>query len=298
MRNKFYILLCTAWSGSFGFNHLYACATCLCGDPTLTFMGTEKPFPNRLRIATELSYRSEQVGIEGINHRDIEELRLQVGLAYTLSERLSLAVRWPWVHKQLHEVNLAHSDTHHLGDAEISAKFFAYQDRQMRPRHLAGFLGGIRLPTATEQSAQGQTLDLDVQAGAGNWLIHGGGWYGQYRYPWFFHASSVVREAINNGFQEFSEGTAVLTTLLAQYAYSPHFAVQGGLDSRWSQKHRYAGESDPNSGGWIVFFTPGVVLHLAEDLLLNLSIQWPLVKQLHGQHQEETTFQIGLVYDF
>jgi hypothetical protein len=90
----------------------------------------------------------------------------------------------------------------------------------------------------------------------------------------------------------------VVTTLLAQYAYSPHLALQLGLDTRWSQKHRYAGDSDPDSGGWIGFLTPGVVINVAEDLLFNLSVQLPVIKQLNGDHEEETTFQIGLVYDF
>lgn len=298
MLNKSHILLLTGWCGCVGVNNLHACATCMCGDPTLTLMGSEKPFPKRLRLATDFSYRSENVGTKGVNARDLEESRLNLGLAYALNEHLSVALRLPLVRKQLHEVNLAHAETNSLGDAEISAKFFAYQDRQTRPQHLAGFLGGVRLPTASEQFDHGRPLDVDVQPGAGNWLLHGGVWYGQYHYPWFFYASSVARYALNDGFQEFSEGTAVVTTLLAQYAYSHHLALQWGLDTRWSQKHRYAGDSDPDSGGWIGFVTPGVVINVAEDLLFNLSVQLPVIKQLNGDHEEETTFQIGLVYDF
>jgi len=297
MLNKFYgLFLLSVWSSP---QSLSACATCMCGDPTLTLMGTEKPFPHRLRFASDFSYRTENVGIDRVNYREIEEHRLNLGLTYSLSERLSLAVRLPLVRKQLIEVSLAQSETKQWGDAEFSLKFFGYQDRPTQPKYMAGLLGGLRVPTASEQADdRGRTLDIDVQPGAGNWVVNGGVWYGQYQFPWFFYASSVVRYALNDGFQEFSEGTAVLTTLLSQYAHSPNLAFQLGLDTRWSEKHQYSGKADPDSGGFIGFITPGIVINLAEDLLFNISIQLPIVESLNGNHEEETTFQIGFVYDF
>ncbi len=296
MSNKLYLLLLIGLLNSP--QSLLACATCVCGDPTLTLMGTEKPFPNRLRFATDFSYRTENIGIEQVNYREIEEYRLNLGLTYTLTERLSLAVRIPLVRKQLTEVNLAQSETNQLGDAEFSLKFFGYQDRPTQPRVMAGLLGGLRVPTASEQTDQGRTLDIDVQPGAGNWIASGGAWYGQYQFPWFFYGSSVIRYALNDGFQEFSEGTAILTTLLSQYAYSPKLAFQLGFDTRWSEKHEYSGQADPDSGGFIGFITPGIVVNLAEDLLLNMAVQLPVIDHLNGDHEEEITFQIGFVYDF
>jgi hypothetical protein len=261
-------------------------------------MGTEKPFPNRLRFASDFSYRTENIGVEQVNKREIEEYRLNLGLTYTFNEQWSLAIRLPFVRKQLTEVNLARSETQQLGDAEISLKFFGYQDRPTQPKSMMGLLGGLRVPTASEQYDQERPLDIDVQPGAGNWIVSGGVWSGQYQFPWFFYGSSVVRYALNEGFQEFSEGTAIVTTLLAQYAYSPNLAFQLGLDTRWSKKHHYSGEEDPNSGGFIGFVTPGIIIHLAEDLLLHFTVQVPTIENLNGDHEEETTFQMGFVYDF
>jgi hypothetical protein len=299
MLNKFQLLLLMAlFINSVSINHLYACATCICGDPTLTLMGTEKPFPNRLRLSTDFSYRGENIGIKGLNYREVEESRLNLGLSYSPNRQLSVAARLPLVRKQLTHVNLAQSETTNLGDVEFSLKYFGYQEREIQPKHMAGLLGGLRIPTASEQEEQGQPLDIDVQPGAGNWLINGGAWYGHYRFPWFLYASSVVRYALDEGFQNFSEGTAVVTTLQAQYAYNYQLAFFVGLDTRWSEKHQYDGQSDPDSGGFIGFLTPGLVVNLAEDLLFNVSIQWPAIENLHGNHEEEATFQIGVVYDF
>ena len=39
-----------------------ACATCGCGDPTLTLMGAGQPFSGRLRLGAELRYRWDELG--------------------------------------------------------------------------------------------------------------------------------------------------------------------------------------------------------------------------------------------
>ncbi|MFP2933934.1 hypothetical protein ACLESO_54180, partial [Pyxidicoccus sp. 3LG] len=43
----------------------WACATCACGDPTLTSMGAEQPFSGRLRLSSTLRAWGHTVGREG-----------------------------------------------------------------------------------------------------------------------------------------------------------------------------------------------------------------------------------------
>ncbi len=53
-----------------------ACSTCMVGDPTLSLMGLEKPFTNRLRISVDYLSRSEKLGLDGFNQKTIDEQRL------------------------------------------------------------------------------------------------------------------------------------------------------------------------------------------------------------------------------
>jgi hypothetical protein len=52
----------------------WACAMCGCGDPTLTTMGAEQPFAGRLRLSSELRYRSDAIG-DAPERTQIEEVR-------------------------------------------------------------------------------------------------------------------------------------------------------------------------------------------------------------------------------
>jgi hypothetical protein len=74
-------------------------------------------------------------------------------------------------------------------------------------------------------------------------------------------------------------------------------AFQLGLDSRWSERHRYDGVADKDSGGFIGFLAAGIVINLAEDLLLTMTVQHPTIKHLNGDHEEQRIFRLGLVYD-
>jgi hypothetical protein len=58
-----------------------ACASCGCGDPTLTTLGTTKPFAGRLRAALQLAYRTDAVGREGLNRVELREARLDASVA-------------------------------------------------------------------------------------------------------------------------------------------------------------------------------------------------------------------------
>ena len=63
-----------------------ACATCLCGDPTLTTMGSEKPFAGRLRASVEYLTRSEITGDPQTSEHKIEEQRYTFSISYALNE--------------------------------------------------------------------------------------------------------------------------------------------------------------------------------------------------------------------
>lgn len=275
-------------------NNLWACSSCLSGDPTLTLMGTEKGYKGRFRMGLDILTRSEEVGIQGFNLKELEETRFTLGLAYSFSERITLSARIPYLSKKLTLPNLSEQKADGLGDIEINTKFFFYNEKDHRHKHLYGFSLGARLPTASEQ----ENLDIDVQLGTGSFIPTIGAWYGYYNYPWFFYTSANFHITANEGFQDFKAGNALVNTFQVQYAFNPKFALSLALDTRYSVKDKYANVKDDDSGGLIGFLTPGLVFNIKEDLIFNAVIQIPVIDNLNGEHEEKAVYQLGIVYDF
>ncbi|ALG66945.2 hypothetical protein [Beggiatoa leptomitoformis] len=294
---RFYGLLCVLlglWSSS----PVFACSTCMAGDPTLSLMGTEKAYTGRLRLSADYLYRQERIGIAGFNQTELTEQRLTLGVSYAWNEILNLAIRLPLVDKQLQYANLATQESHALGDIEISAKLTLNTDDANAHRTLWGLIAGLRLPTAPEQTDNaGHSLDIDVQTGTGAVVPQLGVWYGYYAFPYFFYGSAVVHHAFK-GFNEFSAGQALVLTFAGQYALNHSLALQMGIDARWSEKNQFADVSDADSGGFIAFFSPKLIYTVTSDMILNAGVQIPVIKQLNGEQEEESILQVGVVYDF
>ena len=290
---KYVILIATAL---LVFENATACSTCMVGDPTQSLMGAEKPFTDRIRISVDYLTRSEELGQEGFNGKTIDEQRLSLNLAYAPNTRWMFGVTLPYVDRQLDNFNLADQSVTALGDLTVSAKSF-WQENESFQRHMYGFLGGIKFGTASEEKdSQGLALDFDVQPGQGADVVNAGLWYAHFRYPYLFYSSASYHVA-NEGFQNFQAGDALTFNATVQYAISQKFAWYLGAESRSSDPDQFDGIEDPDSGGTILFLTPGFVYTLRQDLLLNAVFKYPAIEELDGDHEETAIFSIGITYD-
>ncbi|MEW6777624.1 MAG: hypothetical protein AB1405_15105, partial [Bdellovibrionota bacterium] len=274
-----------------------ACSTCRCGDPTLTLQGMEKPYENRIRLSTEILYRTETFGTAGVDEEEITEGRLHVGVAWTPSEYFSLGFLLPVVTKELEETSGARDEGTGLGDVEFSGKIYLFRDSPASPRHMAGILAGLRVPSAPEVESGGVPLTVDAQPGQGQWVPSAGAWYGYYNFPFLAYASVQGLFPSGTGFEQLDAGEALVGTLTGQYAFNYKFAVQLGLDSRWTQKNEFGGTPDPDSGGSLLALAPGVTWSPVEDLLVSVSGQIPVAKNLNGEQDEGPSVLGGIIYD-
>lgn len=275
-----------------------SCATCLCGDPTLTTMGAEKPFSGRLRLSLDYLDRSEVTGTRGVDQTTLDEQRSTLGISYWPAEKWALGVRIPWTSKQLTESNLSKTNTDAIGDIDLDLRYYLWQDQAHRPRHLIGLQGGLRIPTADEETLAGTPLDTDVQPGGGLWLASAGLWHGFFNFPWMVYTSVQLNTALDKGYGDFDYGSSLKLSSTVQYAVNYNFAVRLGADLRWSGKNEYDSVVDLNSGGFIAFLSPGVVINLAPDWILHGTIQTPVIDQLNGEQEENNLYRIGVTYDF
>ena len=275
-----------------------ACATCLCGDPTLTTMGTEKPFAGRMRVGVEYLNRGETVGEAGVSEHVIEEERLTYNFSYSFNAQWIVAASLPLVTKTVDRFDLTHEQASGVGDVDLSARWFIGGDTPFPVRELWGLQFGLRLPTSTEQYANGEAIDFDAQPGAGTTIPSLGAWYGYYRTPWFFYTSATYQHAVDEGYQGYQAGDVFLVTGHAQYAVNPDLALQFSLDARAKAQDHYFDVVDEDSGGLLVMASPGLAWTPLEDLIVNASVQLPVIENVNGRQEEDPTFRLGVIYDF
>ena len=275
----------------------WACSTCMVGDPTLTLMGTEKPFAGRLRMSLDYFSRDEEIGIDGVNKRTIDDQRVRLDFAYAPTRRIMLGLRIPYVNRSLESFNLETQESRALGDIRLTAKFFL-QEKDSFQTHMYGLLAGVRLPTADEQTSNGVPLEFDAQAGIGAGVINAGAWYSYFNFPWMTYLTGTYHYMPNEGFQGFRAGDALVTTVGMQYATDYDYAFQLSFDTRYSRKDTFFDIEDPDSGGFIGYLSPGFVYSIKTDWLLFANIKLPVIENLNGNHEEGAVFNIGVTYDF
>jgi len=275
-----------------------ACATCLCGDPTITVMGTEKPFSGRLRGSIEYISRGETVGTPGVDEHVIEEERLTYSLSYNLTDDWIVAASVPMVSKTVTRYDLSREEASGVGDTDLTARWFIGGDKNFPARNLWGMHFGLRVPTSSEQSSNGIPIDFDAQPGAGTTVASLGMWYGHYRTPWFMYTSFSYQHALDDGYQGYQSGDVLLVTGHLQYALQNHLALSLSLDARNKQQDHYFDVVDPDSGGVLVMATPGLAWTPVTDLIVNAALQIPVIENVQGRQEEDNSVRIGATYDF
>ncbi|MBC7792326.1 MAG: transporter, partial [Clostridia bacterium] len=218
-----------------GFLHIrtaHACSTCGCGDMTLTVMGSEKPYAGRLRAAVEVRHRTEAVGRENFNRQSLDEERIDAQLIWAPKSSLILMLDVPGLRRNVKYVNLAQRGTTALGEAEVRAKWFVYQDDPFTPSHLLAMTGGLKLPTARiERDSTGELLPIELQAGTGSVDPTLGIAYSYFADPWSFYASASGTWT-TNGVEGYRGSRSLRTTTAIQHQITYTMAGRLGFDTR------------------------------------------------------------------
>ena len=202
-------------------------------------------------------------------------------LAYGLSERITVSVRLPWVIRDnIREGELeagegeahAHGDAAGLGDLVFLGNY--------RAVHWDGFDAalqiGFKAPSGTtEEDDAGARLETEFQPSTGSWDFLVGGAMSKAFGRWGLH-TNVLFNLTTEGSQDTELGDAVFYNLAAVVALTgsdavdhhhgatlaahPHLRIDAMLEingeTRW--KNEIAGVSEANSGGTIVYLSPGV----------------------------------------
>lgn len=275
-----------------------ACGVCGSGDPTLTVMGAERAFDGRFRIAGDLRLGSSRVGA-GAGEIEVREQRLEVSAAYAPTATTFLSVAFPVLRRAAEGggAHGAHKTVFTPGDVEIRAKQFVWSARKGPFVHQAAIQGGLKLPTAPVQTdAAGTPLPSVLQPGMGAITPFAGLFYGLVRGPWSLYSSATVYlpYAVREG--PHASGS-FRTSLSGQRQIGRAFAARLGLDTRLDSNASAGEKVDPNSGGFIGYVSPELVLSPVNDLLFVVGAHFPAVQALRGHHREGALLSFGVTYD-
>jgi hypothetical protein len=277
-----------------------ACAACGCGDPTLTAVGVEKPYANRVRLSVEERVASLSEGDPATGQR-MTTLRSALTAMWAPAPRLAVAALVPWVTNWVApRAGGPASTITGLGDAELSARLVLFRERKFAPQHLLWALAGLKMPTGPRvRDGRGYPYSDDDQPGSGSWDPFAGVTYG-----WFGGLTSVFVSTsyryTTPGPRGYRFGSTAGASAQVQLQPLWWLAVAAGLDGRYADPDSLPnGHPSPNTGGVLLSLAPGVMISplRSGNLLFKLAVAVPAVQALYGIQSAGPQVTLAIAWD-
>lgn len=273
-----------------------ACASCGCGDPTLTAMGFEKPFKNRVRLSLE-----QRLG--GHQDRSLRERtlisRTALSASWSPAAWLTFAGTLPMVAgelSQLGEPSRAARRIIGLGDLDLYVRGLVFRDRRFAPRHVVGVLAGLKFPTGPRvRDSSGYPAPDDFQPGSGSWDPIFGANYGYFGDLGVFVSFSYVHTT--TGRNEYRRGSALGISAFVQRSVHRVVSLGAGLELSHTRPDELRGAVLPESGSTVLALVPQALIALRTDWLLRVALQLPGGQFSNGAQTDYPTGILSLVID-
>ena len=275
-----------------------ACASCSCGDETLTATGVERPYRNRVRLVAEERYGSLGVG-DAQTGQHTEFLRSTLAASWSPHARLTLATQLPWITSFLRTPGRSLQQLNGLGDLELAARVLVYKERGFLPHHLVFVSGGLKMPTGPRLTDdRGYLVPDDDQPGSGSWDPFTGltyAWFSGKLVSLFGSASYRYPTA---GWHGYRRGMSLGVSAAVQVQPFRWGAIQLGADVLWQAADTLAnGNPMVNSGGTVGYLAPGLLFNPIADLLVRVVVDAPVVAAQRGLQSVGPQVMLSISYD-
>ncbi|MBK7857828.1 MAG: transporter [Archangiaceae bacterium] len=256
----------------------WACASCGCGNPVLTSMGTEPPLSGRVRLATSVRAWSETEGQSRLDTATLRELRFDLLASWSPSERWTVLAALPLQLRELTPSTLARERAFGLGDAEVQGRWVFLLDKRMRPRWVLGLAAGLRLPTAPViTDASGSPLTDDAQPGTGGFTALLGLSYSGYFGERFSAHAALQAELPFAGPPSRRAPFGGRLYGAGQYQPTAWLGLRAGVEARAQAA------SAAMAPGLTLFAAPELLVRLPADLTLLVGARLPFVDTRAGE---------------
>jgi hypothetical protein len=293
------------------------CSVCLAGDPVFANHGASAQSEGDLSLFVQLqAFEKSAVALphHGMPAHDdeiesAEDQRLDLYLAWTPLDRLTLTLDLPFAFNEIHEEGEVMSASG-VGDVALSASFVAWRDREVLPSAWLEARAFLKTPTGDTTRTHDGEIDPHLQPGTGSWDL-GVGLAGAKRFSrGAVYASAFYRENREGefGHHHYTYGDAVLVNAAAElplgHAFGKPaldaFTLGAELNFRWAEHDRADGVRFEHSGGSVLYATPSLRVRLPfgvreRPASLRAGVQIPLTSDwLNGVQHEDEVWSFGL----
>ena len=228
--------------------------------------------------------------------RSVSVRATPISLVYGLRRSVSVVGIFPFVDKEMTTSGPDGSTTigggTGIGDATFLVKWRFFRRDRGRGTLRIAVEGGMKTPTGSDdlRAAGGGRLPAALQRGSGSWDPTAGltlTWApATERGRWMF--TGDVGTTIATEANEFEQGNRFAYDAMAKYRIHP--ARYPGretfllleINGRWQGRARSMGLQLADSGGHIVYLSPGIQFLLRDNLILEGGVQIPVLRDLNG----------------
>lgn len=287
-----------------------ACSICRCGDPTFNALGNNIYSSGDFHVAFdwdrfEKSQATVEDGESGTDHET--ENRFTATVSYSFAERFVAVVRVPYSTRTLtttFDEGSSEVRTHGFSDPEIYGLVRLWSSNfgpNLGRRAWLSAVAGVKTSWGrNDVRVDGERVDEHAQPGTGSTDVFGG-----LSSIYLFDAnSSLFASAQYRGTGRNSFGYKYGNVATVNVAYERKLSEI--VDAVVELNYRHAGrdeidstrETDPNTGGGILYVTPRLMFAVAPHVVLRVSAQIPAVKNLYGIQREKTNLNAGFTLLF
>jgi Putative MetA-pathway of phenol degradation len=276
-----------------------ACSMCHCGDPTFTLIGSQLFVPKTWHVGLDAGrYDKDQVSAEdpGTREQEVED-RLTFAVSRTFGSRLTLVAQVPFSQRTI-TTDSGEESQSGLSDPALLAHYRVYSGGAS-----GSFLSlslGLRTGWGVNDAqVNGERAEEHLQPGSGAGGVEPG-----------LSFSRVVREEGSvfgslggrfNGRNDagYRYGSAFLATVGYERKLGTRLNAILEANFRSAAKDEpEVGETDPNTGGSVLYVAPRLLVKLERTLFLRVGVQIPVVKDLYGDQDEKVNVFTGLTVRF
>ncbi|MBW2396629.1 MAG: hypothetical protein JRG95_20445 [Deltaproteobacteria bacterium] len=311
-----------------------ACSVCLAGDPVFSTHGTSAQAEGDFSLFIQAQGWRKDSGLlpheeeEEEEHHDDEHgeeagsernrsQRLDLFLAWTPVDRLTLTLDLPFAFNEIEEIEAGGSTTNRLsglGDVALSGSYVLWRDREVLPSTWIEGRVFLKTPTGRTTRRKGGVIDPHLQTGTGSW-DYGLGLAAVHRFDWgSFYTSAFYRMNEEGDFKDvdYEYGDVALFNLALEVPLGHALGrkeleavtLGGELNYRWSDFDRADGEKFRDSGGSVLYATPSVRFRLpfsvrTRPVSLRIAVQLPVTSSwLNGDQDEKEVWMVGFTVPF
>ena len=331
VRNVRYALVVAVFATAFvGVFEASACSVCMAGDPNFDANGATAQQVGNFSAYLEVRGWKKESGLlphhdegegeeeehEGEEREENESQRLDLYLSYTPIDRLTLTMDIPVKFNEVTEIEGPESTTSSidgLGDISFAATGVVWRNRDVLPSTWVEARLVVKTPTGkSKKKVNGEEkAEPHLQAGTGSWDT-GLGAAMVHKLEWASLYTSFLYKINTEGSLDYEYGDAFLANVAIDVPVGHAIKVPAlnwlrfstQLNYRWADKDQSENENFNDSGGSILYISPGLAMTLPwfrdqQAPVLRVSTQVPVTSSwLNGQQHEDPVWAAGVLMRF